>query len=89
MFKQMKLKTRFYFLIGFAALMLVWVGVTGLTGLSTSNRAIGVIYNDHLLAINHLNEIRNNQMQLSITLGTARMESDPFEIVATPTRRMA
>lgn len=82
MFKQMKLKTRFYFLIGFAALMLVWVGVTGLTGLSTSNRAIGVIYNDHLLAINHLNEIRNNQMQLSITLGTARMESDPFEIVA-------
>ena len=82
MFKQMKLKTRFYILMGFTALMLIWVGVTGMTGLSASNTAIGVIYNDHLLAINHLNEIRNNQMQLQITLGTARMESDPFEIVA-------
>ena len=79
---QMNIKTRFYILIGFSALMLLWVGVTGLTGIGAANQTIAALYNDNLVAIDHLNEIRNNQMQISITLAAARQETDPFEIVA-------
>jgi methyl-accepting chemotaxis protein len=79
---QMKIKTRFYILIGFSALMLLWVGITGLTGIGASNTTIATLYNDNLLAIERLNEIRNNQMQIHITLAAARQESDAFEIVA-------
>ncbi len=79
---HMKIKTRFYILIGFSALMLLWVGVTGLTGIGASNATISELYNDNLLAIENLNEIRNSQMQIHITLAVARQETDPFEIVA-------
>jgi methyl-accepting chemotaxis protein len=78
---QMKIKTRFYILIGFSALMLLWVGITGLTGIGASNATVAALYNDNLVAIERLNEIRNNQMQMHITLATARQESDPFVIV--------
>ena len=78
---QMKIKTRFYLLIGFSALMLLWVGVTGLSGIGASNATVAALYNDNLLAIEHLNEIRNNQMQMHITLAAARQESDAFEII--------
>jgi len=78
---QMKIKTRFYLLIGFSALMLLWVGVTGLSGIGASNATVAALYNDNLLAIERLNEIRNNQMQMHITLAAARQESDAFEIV--------
>jgi methyl-accepting chemotaxis protein len=81
-FNQMQIKTRFYVLIGFSALMLIWVGATGLSGMAASNDAVATVYNEHLVAIDRLNEIRNNQMQINITLGAARMETDPFEIVA-------
>jgi methyl-accepting chemotaxis protein len=80
--KQMKIKTRLYILIGFSALMLVWVGVTGLTGIGASNATVASLYEDHLLAIERLNEIRNNQMQIHIVLAAARLETDPFDIVA-------
>jgi methyl-accepting chemotaxis protein len=78
----MKIKTRFYILIGFSALMLLWVGVTGLTGIGASNATIAALYNDNLVALERLNEIRNNQMQINITLAAARQETDAFEIVA-------
>jgi methyl-accepting chemotaxis protein len=78
---QMKIKTRFYVLIGFSALMLLWVGFTGLSGIGASNATVAALYNDNLLAIERLNEIRNNQMQMHITMAAARQESDAFEII--------
>ena len=82
MFSQTKIKTRFYILIGFSAAMLVWVGISGLTGIRAANETLESLYNGHLLAMQRINEIRNNQMQMHITLAAARMETDPFEIVA-------
>jgi methyl-accepting chemotaxis protein len=82
MFSQMNIKTRFYILIGFSAAVLVWVGTTGLTGIRTANETLASLYNGHFLAMQRINEIRNNQMQMHITLAAARMETDPFEIVA-------
>ena len=40
------------------------------------------VYEDHLLAINQLNEIRNQQMQIRMELIGARLESDAFEVMA-------
>jgi methyl-accepting chemotaxis protein len=79
---QMNIRTRLYVLIGFAALMLLWVGVTGMTGIASSNATVSALYQDNLQAIDRLNEIRNNQMQINITLAAARQETDAFEIVA-------
>jgi methyl-accepting chemotaxis protein len=79
---RMNIRTRLYMLIGFAALMLLWVGITGMTGIAASNATIAALYNDNLKAIDQLNEIRNNQMQMTIKLAAARQESDAFEIVA-------
>ncbi|MDK9725820.1 MAG: methyl-accepting chemotaxis protein [Sterolibacteriaceae bacterium MAG5] len=78
----MNIKTRFYILIGFSALMLIWVGATGLSGINASNGAVASVYNNRLVAIERLGEIRNNQMQMHITLAAARQETDAFEVVA-------
>jgi len=79
---HLKIKTRFYILIGFSALMLIWVGASGLSGINAASGAVSTVYNDHLVAIERLGEIRNNQMQINITLASARQETDAFEIVA-------
>jgi methyl-accepting chemotaxis protein len=82
MFSNLKIKTRFYVLIGFSALMLIWVGATGLSGIQSTGAAVKSVYNDHLVAIERLGEVRNNQMQIQITMAAARLETDAFEIVA-------
>ena len=82
MFNNMKIRTRFYILIGFSTLMLIWVGATGLSGIQSTSKAVASVYNDRLVAIERLGEIRNNQMQIRITLGVARQETDAFEILA-------
>jgi len=68
-------------LIGFASLLLVWVGVTGLSGINTTSAALSSVYNDHLIAIDQLNEARNYQLQIRLALFAARQETDSFEIL--------
>ncbi|MBI3524362.1 MAG: methyl-accepting chemotaxis protein [Betaproteobacteria bacterium] len=82
MFTNLKIRTRFYILIGFSSLMLIWVGATGLSGIHTTSQAVSSIYNDRLVAIERLGEVRNEQMLIRITLGVARQETDAFEILA-------
>jgi len=81
MLNNLKIKTRLYVLIGFASLLLVWVGVTGLSGINTTSSALSSVYNDHLVAIDQLNEVRNNQLQARLALSAARQETDSFEIM--------
>ncbi len=82
MFNNMKIRTRFYILIGFSALMLIWVGATGLSGIQSTSKSVSSVYNDRLVAIERLGEVRNAQMQIRITLAVARQETDAFEIIA-------
>jgi methyl-accepting chemotaxis protein len=79
---NIKIKTRLYALILLVSLLLVGVGATGLSGINASNKALSEVYNEHLLAIEQLNDVRNNQMQIRIALLSARQESDAFEILA-------
>jgi methyl-accepting chemotaxis protein len=81
-FDNLKIRTKLNILIVFLALLLVGIGVTGLVGLHSANGALSTVYNDHLLAINELNEVRNHQLQMRINLGAAREETDAFEIMA-------
>ena len=82
MFSNMKIRTRFYILIGFSTLMLIWVGANGLSGIHSTGKAVSSVYNDRLVAIERLGEVRNSQMQIRITLAVARQETDAFDILA-------
>ena len=80
--KRLRIRTKLYVLIAFTAVLLTGVGLTGLIGIHASKNALSQVYNDHLLAINQLNEIRNNQMQIRLELLEGRLESDPFAVMS-------
>ena len=79
---NMKIRTKLTVLIVFVSVLLGGIGLTGLLGINNSNNALLSVYNDRLLAINQLNEIRSNQMQIRIELLSARQETDGFEVMA-------
>lgn len=78
---NMKIRTKLTVLIVFVSVLLGGIGLTGLMGITNSNNALLSVYNDRLLAINQLNEIRSNQMQIRIELLSARQETDGFEVM--------
>jgi len=75
-----KIRTKLTLFVVASALMLVVTGGVGIVGLIVSKSALLSVYNDHLLGINQLNEIRNRQMQIRIQLLMSRQETDAFEI---------
>jgi methyl-accepting chemotaxis protein len=77
---NLKIRTKLTVFIVFAALMLVATGGIGIVGITASKNALLSVYNDHLLGINQLNEMRNRQMQIRIQLLASRQETDLFEI---------
>jgi len=77
---NLKIRTKLTVFIVFAALMLVVTGGIGIVGITASKNALLSVYNDHLLGINQLNEMRNRQMQIRIQLLASRQETDLFEI---------
>ena len=80
--KNLKIKTKLTVLVTFSSLLLVAVGVIGLVGVSSADRALQSVYRDRLSSIDAFNEIRNLQMQLQMSLLAARQETDSFEIMA-------
>jgi methyl-accepting chemotaxis protein len=80
--KKTKIRTKLYLLVAFTCLILVSVGSGELSALYHSKNALQDVYEDHLLAINQLNEIRNQQMLIRMELIGARLESDAFEVMA-------
>jgi methyl-accepting chemotaxis protein len=77
---NLKICTKIAVFIGFLVLMLIGTGAIGLFGITVSKNALLSVYNDHLLGINQLNEIRNRQIQIRLTLLAARQDTDAFEI---------
>jgi methyl-accepting chemotaxis protein len=78
---NLKIRTKLNILVGFVSLLLVGIGATGLIGINSSNKALSSVYNDHLIAINQLNDIRNYQMQIRLAMLVARQENDAFEVM--------
>ncbi|MBZ0105163.1 MAG: methyl-accepting chemotaxis protein [Sulfuricella denitrificans] len=79
---KMKIRTKLYLLVTFACLALAGVSIGELSALYHSKNALQQVYEEHLLAINQLNEIRNQQMLIRMELVGARLESDAFEVMA-------
>lgn len=75
-----KIRTKLTLFVVVSALMLVVTGGVGTIGITVTKNALLSVYNEHLLGINQLNEIRNRQMQIRIQLLTSRQETDLFEI---------
>ena len=68
-------------LVIIASLLMVAIGATGLIGMSISNSALSSIYNEKLLHIIQLNEVRDNQTRIRAELLQAGIERDAFEIL--------
>ncbi len=79
--KKMKIRTKLYLLVTFACIALASVGIGELSALYHTKNALQQVYEEHLLAINQLNEIRNQQMQIRMELIEGRLESDAFEVM--------
>ncbi|HQS57867.1 MAG: hypothetical protein B7Y56_05690 [Gallionellales bacterium 35-53-114] len=80
--KNLKIRTKLNILVIFASLLLVVTGITGLVGINISNSALSSVYNDKLIHIIQLNEVRDNQNRIRAELQEAGLERDSFEILA-------
>jgi len=79
-FQDLSIKAKLIILAGGLSLMLMVTGGMGFVGVYKSKQAIANIYNNHITAINDLNEIRDNQLKMLTELSSARLETDLFEI---------
>ena len=80
--KNLKIRTKLNILVIFASLLMVAIGTTGLLGINISNSALSSVYNENLLHIIQLNEVRDHQTQVRTELLEAGLERDGFEILA-------
>lgn len=79
--KNQKISTKLNILVIFASLLMVAIGATGLVGINISNSALSNVYNEKLLSIIQLNEVRENQNRIRAALLEASHERDGFEIL--------
>lgn len=79
---SLSIKAKLNILILLVSILLIGIGLTGLWAVQNSNSALYNVYNNRLLSISQMNEVRNNQMQIQINLLLARLEEDPFDRLA-------
>ena len=80
--KNLKIRTKLNIFVIFASLLMVTIGVAGLLGISIANSALSSLYNEKLLYIVQLNNLRDQQTQVRTELLEASLERDGFEILA-------
>lgn len=80
--KNLKIRTKLNILVFFTSVLLVVTGITGLVGINISNTALSNVYNEKLIYIIQLNEVRDSQNRIRIELMGAGLERDSFEILA-------
>ncbi|GLR64338.1 methyl-accepting chemotaxis protein [Marinospirillum insulare] len=76
MLKRLKVKSKLFIVISFMALLLLIIGMMGLSGMKKSNTALGDVYNDRLRPTLLLAEIQYLMQQNIIQLNLASMH-DP------------
>ncbi len=80
--KNLKIRTKLNIFVIFASILMIVIGITGLVGINISNSALSNIYNEKLVLIILLNEVRDNQSRTRAELMEAGLERDAFEILA-------
>ena len=81
-FSNLTIKTKLITMAGFLSFMLLLAGGMGFIGVHQSKLAISHVYNEHVAAINDLNEVRSYQYKLLMELLAAQQETDAFEVQA-------
>jgi Four helix bundle sensory module for signal transduction len=76
---SLTIKAKLNILIVIVSMLLIGIGLTGLWAVQNANSALYTVYNNRLLSIAQMNEVRNNQMQIRINLLMARLNEDAFE----------
>ena len=86
MLANLSIKSRLVFVIGFLSLLLVGIGILGLTSLNSTNGALRSVYEDRTVALGRLAQIsmlvNQNQITLSgVTAGQLSAFPDDVAIV--------
>ncbi len=72
MFKNMSIKSRLVFMIGFMSALLVGIGLYGLYGLSKGYEGLKTVYEDRTVGLGYLSDVQSkivkNKMYISIAL---------------------
>ncbi|HRK79192.1 MAG TPA: Tar ligand binding domain-containing protein, partial [Thiobacillus sp.] len=73
MFENLSIKSRLVFVIGFLSVLLVGIGMMGLTSLNVTNNALRTVYEDRMVALGLLERMSMlmNQNQITIAEATA------------------
>ncbi len=79
MLKNLTIKVRLIFLIGFLCCLSIIIGVLGLSSLSTTNATVKTLYEDRVVALGQLNNIITLIQQNQITIGTA-VAGNPMQL---------
>lgn len=79
MLKRLKIKSKLFIVISFMALLLLIIGMMGLSGMKDSNTALGDVYNDRLRPTLQLAEIQYLMQQNIIQLNLATMHDTRLE----------
>ncbi len=79
---NLKIQTKLNILVLSASVLMIIIGFTGLAGVNSATKALSSVYNDKLLHIIQLNEVRDNQSRIRAELLEAERERDGFEILA-------
>jgi len=79
MLKNTMIKSRLIFVIGFLSLLMILIGVLGLSSLATVNEALRTVYEDRLIAVGQLDSVIRgiNRNQLNIAKA---ISGDPANI---------
>ena len=79
--RNLKIRTKLNILVIFASVLMVAIGVTGIWGINLSTSALSSVYNEKLLYIVQLNDVREQQMTIRNELLEAGLETDAFELL--------
>ena len=71
MLKNLTIKARLIFLIGFLCCLSIIIGVLGLSSIGTANETVKSLYEDRMMALGQLNTINTLIQENTIVIGTA------------------
>jgi methyl-accepting chemotaxis protein len=78
MFKNLTIKSRLIFIIGFMSILLLSIGLLGLYGISKSNEGLRSVYEDRTVALGQVGDIEalllTNRLRIAVSLVTPTPE---------------
>ena len=84
MFKNLTIKARLAFVIGFLSLLLAGIGMIGMVGINKANENMNEIYEKHAVAISQVSDIRAMMLKNQFAIAVALVTPTP-EVIARKT----